>query len=87
MEKDIIKVMMADGSQKDMELVLMYNDKKTQKNYVLYKDLNEDDECYAASFVMHNDVYELNPDLTNEEIMKLQLLCNSMAERDNKNEN
>lgn len=87
MEKDIINVMMNDGSQKNMELVLMYNDSKTNQNYVLYKELDVDDECYAAKFVIKNDVYELDTELTNEEIMKLQLLYNSMAERDNKNEN
>lgn len=80
MEKDIIKVLLDDGSTKDMELVLLYADQDTYKQYVLYKELNSEEECYAAKYIVNNNVFELDPNLTKAEIAKLQLILNSMLE-------
>ena len=83
MNKDIITVLLDDGSKKDMELVLLYSDDSNNKNYVLYKELDKSDECYAASYTMYNDTFCLEPNLTKTEIAKLQILLNSMLERNN----
>lgn len=80
MDKDIITVLLNDGSKKDMELVLLYADEQTYKNYVLYKEMDELDECYAATYTMNGDNFQLDPNLTQEEIMKLQILLNEMLE-------
>lgn len=80
MKKDIITIQLEDGSQKDMELVLVYTDDKNHKNYILYKEINENDKCYAAKYTMNNNNYQLDSNLTKEEILKLQLLLNSILE-------
>lgn len=77
MEKNIITVSLKDGTSKDMELVLIYKDDLSKTDYILYKELNEENECYAAKYKIKNNLYELDPKLTQKEITKLELLLNS----------
>ena len=83
MEKDIITILLEDGTKKDMELVLMYNDEINNNNYILYKDKDETKECYAAKCKLSNDFFELDTNLTKEEIKKLELLLNSTLKGSN----
>lgn len=75
MEKDIITVMLEDGTKKDMEVVLLYKEGNT--NYILYKEIDNLDECYAAKYNINSNIYELDANLTKKEISKLELLLNS----------
>lgn len=77
MEKDLITVLLENGTTKDMELVLMYCDDRSKINYVLYKDLGETDKCYAARYVFNNGLFEIDPNLDQSELVMLQLLLNS----------
>ena len=77
MENDIITIMLDDGTKKDMELVLLYNDQITNTNYVLYKDIDNNDECYAAKYFIVDNVFRLDSNLNKMEIAKLDLLLTS----------
>ena len=81
MEKDIITVLQEDGTKKDMEVVLLYKEGNT--NYILYKEIDNSDECYAAKYKINNDIYELDTNLTKREISKLEILLNSMLKENN----
>ena len=81
MEKDIITVLQEDGTKKDMEVVLLYKEGNT--NYILYKEIDNSDECYAAKYLLNNDIYELDTNLTKKEISKLEILLNSTLKENN----
>ncbi len=79
MNKDIITVKLKDGTEKDMELILLYYDEMTKINYVLYKEIESKDECYAAKYVMNNGTFDLDTNLSNAEINKLQLVLDTAS--------
>ena len=81
MEKDIITVLQEDGTKKDMEVVLLYKENNT--NYILYKEIDNSEECYAAKYNINNDIYELDTSLTKKEIAKLEILLNSKLKENN----
>ena len=83
MDKDIITVSLADGSKRPMEMVLTYTDSQTKQNYVLYKELDKNDECYAAKYEKKDNTYELDTDLTKKEIDMLQIILDSMLKGGN----
>ena len=83
MEKDIITVSLEDGTKKEMEVVLLYTDDISKINYILYKDMNENGECYAAKYVVNDNIFQLDSNLSNKEIMKLELVLNSSLRGNN----
>ena len=86
MGKDIITVKLADGTTKDMEIVLVYFDDKTQNNYILYKDIDSLDECYAAKYIKKEDLFEIDSNLTKKELKILECVLEK-AVKDHNYEN
>ncbi len=72
MNKDVITIELKDGTKKDMELILLYYDEITKTNYVLYKEMESKDECYAAKYVINGGTYVIDTNLSEIEINKLQ---------------
>lgn len=81
MKKDIITVLLDNGTKKDMELILLYSDEDTNQNYVLYRELDAKEECYAAKYILNNNEFVLDTNLSKKEIAKLQLLLDTTLER------
>ena len=78
MDKNIITVSLTDGTKKNMELIFVFHDDITRNDYILYKDIGAKDECWAAKFtIVDNNIYKLDTNLTEEEILKLQVLLDS----------
>ncbi|MBQ2873477.1 MAG: hypothetical protein IJE89_05715 [Bacilli bacterium] len=86
MEKDIITIKLADGTIKDMEVVLVYSDDKKQTNYILYKDIDSIDECYAAKYVKNGNLFEIDSNLSKEELTILECVL-ERALKENNHEN
>ena len=82
MKKDIITVKTKDGSLIDMELVAYYEDQKENKNYIIYKNL-DNDMLYLAKYKKDNNIYKMNTDLTKEEIIKMEYIFNKYVEMEN----
>lgn len=78
-EKDIIAVKMANGDVVDMELVFHYQDIDAGKNYMIYMDPNVK-KLYLASYRYNNNVFELDTDLTKEEIKKMEHIFSKYME-------
>lgn len=86
MEKDIITIKQTDGTTKEMEAILTFEDAKTNINYILYKDLNNTTECYAAKYTKNGDLFKMDTNLTKTEIKMLEIiLANTLEANENEN--
>lgn len=86
MEKDIITIKLEDGTLKDMEIILLYSDDNTKNNYILYKDIDATDECYAAKYTQKGDIFDIDSNLTKKELKVLEIILEK-ALKENVNEN
>lgn len=50
MEKDYIAITKSDGTEEKMEVVTTFKLEKTEKNCIIYKNLNEE-RFFAASYM------------------------------------
>ena len=83
MKKDIITIKLADGTIKDMEMILIYYDDKTKNNYILYKDININDECYAAKYIKNGNTFEIDSNLNKKELKLLELVLEKTLKENN----
>lgn len=83
MDKDIITIKLADGTTKDMEIILVYTDDKLKTNYILYKDIDSIDECYAAKYIKNRDVFEIDSNLSKKELLILEQVLSTTKKENN----
>ena len=76
MNKDIITIRLEDGSYKDMEVILLYSDKKTKRNYIIYKELNSNKDLYVAKYEMQASDFVLDTDLSKNELKMMEEILN-----------
>ena len=58
-----ITVTLDDGSEKQMEILLTYKDKETDRDYVLYYDYNsDDDKVYAFRYDDAGNLFQVETD-------------------------
>ena len=74
MEKNLITIKKTDGTTKEMEVVLTFCDDITRQNYILYKEPDNNNECYAAKYTQIDDTFNLDTNLTQKELNALEYI-------------
>lgn len=71
------------GNEIEFEIILTFQDPKTSKNYVVYKDPNEAEEVMAAEYVEDDEGTGTLHDIeTDEEFDMIQEVLNTFTEDD-----
>ena len=79
-----IMITLDDGSEKQMEILLTYTDKETNRDYVLYYDYNsDDDKVYAFRYDDKGNLFQVE---TDEEWETIERVFHAYMDEENEGE-
>ncbi len=83
MEEKTIVITDENGNAVEFEIILTFQDPKSKKNYVVYKDPESVEEVMAAEYVEEEDGQGTLLDIeTDEEFEMIQEVLNTFTEED-----
>ena len=85
-KKDIIYVTNDEGVTEEMEVVITFKLEESNKNCIIYKNINsEDEKYYAAQYDKNNDITTLDTNFTDIEKEQINTIFKNIKEEESQN--